>query len=215
MSPAVYVNTDRGDAPLVALGGEYAVPEQFTSTITPDDPALPICHLVIAVRNGRPVCRAITVEVGAAGDQIEGGSLRGVRLAEYVKRSIDAVALWVLPAADPTAPVLVNAPGWEPQQLPSEPFGDCHVAVRLVGVTHTAAVKDALRPRRTTGAVTDEKLREVADVYRAAHNAHRPPTKAVMEEWHVERSTASRWIRRARDVGYLGRARPRTAGEGG
>jgi len=213
MNPRVYVNGDRGDAPLVALGGQYAVPEQFTATITPEDPMLPICHLTIVVEKGRPVCRAITLEVGADGEQIDGGSLRGVRLAEYVKLSIDAVALWVIPAEDPTAPVVVNAPGWEPQQLPSEPFGDRHVAVRLVGAAYTSAVKAALRPPRTTGALTDEKLLEVADVYRRAYNSRQPPTKAVMEEWHVERSTASRWIKRARNAGHLGPARPRVAGE--
>jgi hypothetical protein len=34
-----------------------------------------------------------------------------------------------------------------------------------------------------------------------------------MVEWNVSRSTASRWIKRARDAGYLGAARPRMAGE--
>jgi hypothetical protein len=214
MDPPIYVEAARGDARLVALG-QYAVPEQFTATIASDDPTLPVCRLAIAVREGRPVCRAVTIEVGPDGEQIDGAAIRAVRLSEYVKRSIDAVALWILPTEHPTATVHINLPGEPPQQLPSEPFDDTHVAIRLAGVAHTPEIKSALRPARRAGAITDEKLREVADVYRAAYNAHRPPTKAVMEHWHVERSTASRWVKRTRDAGYLGRARPRTAGEGG
>ena len=61
--------------------------------------------------------------------------------------------------------------------------------------------------------MTDATLLEVADVYRSAHARREPPTKAVMGEWHVSRSTASRWIKRARNAGHLGPARPRMAGE--
>lgn len=165
--------------------------------------------LTVAVIAGRPTCQSLTLE----GGRINGEALRRVPLATCLSRAVDAAALAVFPAADPTAPVFIQVPGEERQQLPSEPFGDGHIAVTIAGAAHTAEVKALLRRAAPRAAMTDEVLREVADVYRAAHARHQPPTKAVMQEWHVERSTASRWIRRARDAGYLGPARPRAAGE--
>jgi hypothetical protein len=44
---------------------------------------------------------------------------------------------------------------------------------------------------------------EVARVYR---NAGHAPLKAIQETWHVSRPAASKWVRKARDLGYLGDA---------
>jgi hypothetical protein len=67
-------------------------------------------------------------------------------------------------------------------------------------------------PRRGIPLAEDE-LRDVADTYTAALAAaiaegKRPePTKAVMQQWHLTRPTASRWIAKARQAGALGPAK--------
>lgn len=59
----------------------------------------------------------------------------------------------------------------------------------------------------------DEHYRLVAGVYRAAVNAGRPPNPAICARWEVSRAAASKWIRRARDLGYIGPPLPGRAGE--
>jgi hypothetical protein len=48
--------------------------------------------------------------------------------------------------------------------------------------------------------ITDEFLREVAAVYSEAETK---PTVAVMRQFHGARATASRWIREARNRGFI------------
>jgi hypothetical protein len=65
---------------------------------------------------------------------------------------------------------------------------------------------------RHGGGPSDEDLRAVADVYQIGYVTGAPPTKMVMERLGLPRSTASRWIRMARERGLLGPATPRKAG---
>jgi hypothetical protein len=57
-----------------------------------------------------------------------------------------------------------------------------------------------------------EHLAQVAKVYTDAHLASLPPTRAVAEEWTVSRSTAAKWVARAREARLLGPTEPRKAG---
>jgi len=60
--------------------------------------------------------------------------------------------------------------------------------------------------RRTPGrprVYDDEWFRSVAEIYLTAHRAGRPPTKAVAESHDVSKSTASKWVARARRLGFL------------
>ena len=61
--------------------------------------------------------------------------------------------------------------------------------------------------------VTRELLREVAEVYRRAHEEGRPPTQSVAEQFHVSHSSAGRWVVEARKVGILGPATGTKPGE--
>jgi hypothetical protein len=62
--------------------------------------------------------------------------------------------------------------------------------------------------------VNDDALRLVTDVYRSAILAGNPPTQAVAHHLFFEvRSTAARWVMRARERGFLGPAEPGRAGE--
>ena len=58
-----------------------------------------------------------------------------------------------------------------------------------------------------------ERLEEAADVYRYALRLGQPPTNAVAEALNVSRSTAGRYVVRARRAGLLGPAVPGRAGE--
>ena len=59
---------------------------------------------------------------------------------------------------------------------------------------------------------TDDALRAAAAVYRLAHAVGDPPTKNVALSLHIGYSTASRWLRLARDKGILGETRQGKAG---
>jgi hypothetical protein len=54
------------------------------------------------------------------------------------------------------------------------------------------------------GGPTDRALRWVAHIYRYGFAVSYNPTKAVMEQLKLPRSTAGRWIAAAREAGYLG-----------
>lgn len=59
-------------------------------------------------------------------------------------------------------------------------------------------------PRRRRQLLTDDELREVARDYEGfVALGQRDPTVQVARARYASRSTASRWIRRARDLGYL------------
>lgn len=59
--------------------------------------------------------------------------------------------------------------------------------------------------------ITDELLREVADVYRA--NVDDRPTIAVAEHFGRQHRTAALYVKKARERGFLGAAAVGKAGE--
>jgi len=60
---------------------------------------------------------------------------------------------------------------------------------------------------------TDESLRVVAQVYRMAIAARDDPTAAVASGLQLPRPTAARWVKTARQRGFLGPTEERRAGE--
>jgi hypothetical protein len=67
------------------------------------------------------------------------------------------------------------------------------------------------RARRQTN--TDERMQQIAAVYRQAVDDGRPPTRAVAEALNVSRSTAGHLVVLARRRGFLRETAPRVAGE--
>jgi hypothetical protein len=61
---------------------------------------------------------------------------------------------------------------------------------------------------------TEENLRRIARVYRIAYLSGEAPTAAVATACALPRSTAGRWVRLARQRGFLGPTRERVAGPG-
>lgn len=57
-----------------------------------------------------------------------------------------------------------------------------------------------MRPRRHP----DLLYKQVAEVYVEAFEETHDTASAVMHTWGVNRTTACRWIKRARELGYLG-----------
>ena len=62
----------------------------------------------------------------------------------------------------------------------------------------------ARRPKRTTR-LSDEHFRQVAVIY---DNAVKAPTKAVADAFVVSHSTATKWVARAEELGYLSQTTP-------
>ncbi len=62
---------------------------------------------------------------------------------------------------------------------------------------------------------TDEALQAAATVYRLAHACGEPPTKAVEDRFGLTRSTAGRYVAKARERGLLKQTTPGKAAAGG
>ncbi len=77
------------------------------------------------------------------------------------------------------------------------------------GVEAMRAARDARAARKVK--ITDELLQEVAQVYRA--NVNNKPTEAVAERFDKQHRTATQYIKRARERGFLGPAIKGKAGE--
>lgn len=61
--------------------------------------------------------------------------------------------------------------------------------------------------------LTDTHLCAVAEVYRMALTEGHPPTQAIAEKYQTAHSTASKWVRKARDAGILGATSKGRSGE--
>ncbi|HKF88489.1 MAG TPA: hypothetical protein VKB85_10500 [Propionibacteriaceae bacterium] len=71
---------------------------------------------------------------------------------------------------------------------------------------YRADMERVARRSRRRNTVTDELLRDVARVYRA--NANSTPVEVVRETFGVAYGTAARYIRLARDRGFLPKTSP-------
>jgi hypothetical protein len=87
--------------------------------------------------------------------------------------------------------------------------GDDEDAEIARGVEAMRAAREARASRRVK--ITDELLQEVARVYRA--NVNDKPTEVVAEHFGRQHRTATQYIKRARERGFLGSAIKGKAGE--
>jgi hypothetical protein len=69
------------------------------------------------------------------------------------------------------------------------------------------------RPPERRNRITNDHLERVAEIYRQAIDAGRPPKKAVSTEFTVSQATAGRYIMQARKQGHLGPTLPGKKGE--
>lgn len=133
--------------------------------------------------------------------------------------TVDLVARY-----DPTlgryAAQVVTVRGRDGQEVTSEGIRTIPVA-GILRYAVASVVAPMLAPPRPIDLValgkaglTDATLQQVASIYRLALVLGDAPTRRVAEVLAVPRSTAGRWVTRARDRGYLTVKDPRGPGGG-
>lgn len=135
---------------------------------------------------GHFVCNRLTVQRREDGPPVTTEGLREVRITAFLRMAVEGNLLRVGPTEYDG-----QTSSWK-----LTPTGPIALSERA----------------RAGGGPSDADLRAVADVYQLAHVTGAAPTKTVMGRLGLPRSTASRWIRMARERGLLGPATPRKAG---
>lgn len=148
-------------------------------------------ELEVAVdERGVPRCRSFTVRAHDNGPEVTGETLRRLPVRTLVRDATARVAAqWRLSEAQ----------GEDMRLVPASPSEGLE--------TYRALLEDARRPRRGSP-ITDDHLRQVADLYRTALARGDAPTQTVADSMHVVPSTAGRWVKRARERGFLGPTTP-------
>lgn len=171
--------------PLEKLGGAL-LPSPFTARFEfPDDHTV---EMDVAIEGGAPVVQVIRIERNPSRPPLWGSELRRLPLKEWVAFAVGQTAL---------------------TERPSKPGV---AAWSTTTDEEAAAISDDARRRTRRRGITDELLRDVATTYRA--NVDDRPRDAVAERYTVALATAARYIKLARERGFLGPAPgPGKAGE--
>jgi hypothetical protein len=153
-----------------------------------------VVELEVAIDDhGVPRCRRL--EIRAEDGPVSGDLIRRIPLARVMRKAVTAAARKLEPPGEDEA---VEA--WV-RELPA--------SERLEFYEQYS--KRGRSPQRGSP-ITDENLRQVADLYRAALERGDPPTQTVADAMYVARSTA-RWVAKARERGFLGASMRGRAGE--
>jgi hypothetical protein len=212
----------QGDV-FVLFGKRYVVPQRFRAFI-PHGDAVVLLHVVMD--QGKPLCQKL--EIG----------FRELPAGNLTSATVHSVALnRMLRDAVAAACAKFESPVWDKPEAPAaEDFysGDLvphrprdlqegiekrhHPLPRPVALTTAERAEfyeqfatGSRRPRQGSP-LTDDNLRQVAELYRVAVERGDPPTQTVADAMHVARSTAARWVGAARKRGFLG---PAVRGRGG
>lgn len=175
----------------VQAGPDHAIPTRFYGWAElADPPCMVRLDVIIDTEIRTPVVRELIMErqeQTPAGPPITASLLRRVTLDELLRRMLLDVQERI---------VSLDRQGYTGVfQLARDAESGSTVAYGGRRLAPTSG-----RDRRTA----DEKLRQVADVYRAAMAAGKPPTKAVAEQLHYKRAHAGRLVMQARRASYLG-----------
>jgi hypothetical protein len=170
--------------------GRSFVPRSFTARTEID--ALPGISIELDIEvSDRLQAHCSGLRLSAGSGQVTSETLRQIAVGRLAREAVATVASFF--ERDETAPG--NFWMFPPADVAAEIFAD------------------ARRPRRGIP-LTDADLEEVADLYReAVAGGDTSPTLTISERKHVGRSTAARWVSRARARGYLGPAVRGRAGE--
>lgn len=146
----------------------------------------------LATDDGRVRCTGIELLAADSRSPVTGTAIRQIPVETYARRASGFVALEAVEQADGSFDFSRNERG------AIEAFERVYQASR--------------RPQRGVP-LSDEHLQGVANVYRKALEAHKPPTKEVMLQCHTSRSNAARWVAEARKRHFLGPTTERHGGE--
>jgi len=161
------------------IGAGFAAPSWVEMIVRPDRAEDPTVTARIEIRAGRPQLVALAVKAADRGRELRTSDLRQINVDALV---VNVLAEWA------ERPVEV-APGvWGSKPLTQqEAEAAWHQVQRARSVS---------KPRHT-----DARLEEAARVYR--DNIGEAPTEAVKRHFRVAHSTASDYVRAARDRGFL------------
>ncbi len=165
-----------------------AVPPAFEMELEYLD-GRPDLILGFEVRDGVPQCRRAELRSTDEGREVLASDLRGVKLEDLLEIAVAQVAM------------VFETNGGLTSMVPASTAAELQQTLR-----ETRTVRREARRR-----VTDDVLREVAEVYRK--NIGSNPTAAVAA--HIGRShrTAGLYVQRAREAGFLGKTTRGKAGE--
>ncbi len=157
-------------------------------TLEDDEAAAGNLEVDVVVEDGRPIAERVIVQRRPGGPSVTAESLRTIPLGRYLRASAVIAAM--------------KGEQKDDGSITLEPVEATSDADTLVDADRRAAG----RGRRRT--VTADHLAEVARVYeaelgRAREGGQAGPTAAVARHWTVARPTASRWVRLARERGFL------------
>ncbi len=170
---------------------QIPIPKTFTLQLRDHHLGQPDVEVTWQVRDGKPECTAVTFT--ATEQEVRTSWMCRIRLDGL----LDAVIKWMMSGTisldDGTGQLLLEdgSGGFQLEPGPVEAAAEVRTA------------------RKTK--ITDELLREVADVYRA--NVDDKPTTRVAEHFSREHRTAALYVKRARERGFLGAAAVGKAGE--
>jgi len=186
--------SDEGESTTVASAeaedvGGSRVPKWIELTTTGG--AGPDMFLRVEVRDGSPQVVELGWKVRPAQREIRQKDLRGVDVA---KLAVDLYASWVAQ----TDPYPRGPDGSSPD---FEQISEWSARVRDANQVAMNFLERQRRPREYRE-MTDEKLRLVAEVYRANINK-RAPTQAVAKHFAVGNRMASTYVTKAREKGFL------------
>jgi hypothetical protein len=172
------------ESKLIPLGGGLAGWSPFTWHA---EEGLPYrLELRVVHEDGRFVVDQLTVKRREGGPPVTTEGLREVPVAAFLRLAVESNVMRVGPTIRDG-----NRSSW-----------------KLTWASPLALSERA----KGGGGPSDEDLRTVAALYQVAYATGQAPTKLVMNRLDLPRSTASRWVRMARDRGLLGPATPRKAG---
>ena len=164
----------------------FVVPQKFTVSGARAD--IGVVMTVETDTSGVSRCIALELRELEGGEPVTGGVLRKIPVQEMMREALALVA----------------------GEVQSQGGG---VTSAGFGSGRAAGFDENVRRPRRGAAVTDDQLRQVADLYRAALDRGDPPTQTIADEMHAARSTAARWVAKARAAGFLGAAVRGRAGE--
>ncbi len=152
----------------------------------------PDLFLGFEVRDGVPQCRRAELRSSEGGREVLSSDLRGVKLEDLLELAVVQVALALRQPEDGEAVGALSMITTEEE--------------RRQTLSQTRGVRREARRR-----VTDDLLREVAQVYR--DNVDDNPTAAVQRHTGRSHRTAALYVQQAREAGFLGASVRGKAGE--
>lgn len=177
--------------------GEFRVPEMFTAGF-PKEPLRVLIEVVLD--DDGPKCVAISC---LDHDAPALTSERRFPLRAMVSAAVRAATFELV-----DVPVEQVDPERKNRDLVPDERGHVRIYAPAFDEGGESRWRDAFGGRENGG-----QLERVAAVYRRAVAAGEPPSAAIASEFGITRSTARKWVQRARERGLLGPALGRRVGE--